>query len=236
MPIRMVTLSLLAVASPLQVPPGSAYASPSSLPRADLRTMARRNATGEGAVVFESSLELLARARAGDGGALEHLCARYVPRLERWATGRLPPWARGLVNTDDLVQDVLLQTVRRLDAFEPRHEGAFQAYLGRALSNRISEVKRRARRNPAATALPDDPPDDSPSPIERIVGQEALERYEAALERLRPADRAAIRLRVEWDYNYEEIARELNKPSWNAARMAVVRAIERLAEEIRREP
>ena len=36
------------------------------------------------------SLTLLSRAQEGDRGALETLIARYRPRLQRWASGRLP--------------------------------------------------------------------------------------------------------------------------------------------------
>lgn len=37
-----------------------------------------------------SSLTLLERAQAGDRAALDPLIARYLPRLQRWASGRLP--------------------------------------------------------------------------------------------------------------------------------------------------
>jgi DNA-directed RNA polymerase specialized sigma24 family protein len=66
------------------------------------------------------------------------------------------------------------------------------------------------------------------------VGQEAIERYEAALQRLRAEDREAIIARVELGMPHEELARLLGKPSANAARMAVERALVRLAAEMGR--
>src|SRR5262245_36040754 len=42
----------------------------------------------------DATLELLARARAGDHEALNRLFARYLPSLRRWASGRLPHWSR----------------------------------------------------------------------------------------------------------------------------------------------
>ena len=58
----------------------------------------------------ESSLDLLARARAGDHEALR--AGRPLSaRLQRWASGRLPRWTRDLAETDDLVQDSMLQTL-----------------------------------------------------------------------------------------------------------------------------
>src|SRR5882724_9163566 len=129
----------------------------------------------------ESSHVLVARAQAGDAAALDELCARYLPRLQRWAHGRLPPWARGALDTQDLVQDTLAQVVQRLNAFEPRHEGAFQAYLRQALLNRIRDEIRRAERHPAADPLDRECPTPMPSPLEQAIGSEALQRYDAAL-------------------------------------------------------
>ena len=60
----------------------------------------------------ESTFQLLAQARAGDRTALDTLFARYLPPLRRWATGRLPRWARDVSDTQDLVQDTLLQTFK----------------------------------------------------------------------------------------------------------------------------
>src|SRR3954465_14689948 len=73
----------------------------------------------------ESSIHLLDRAKAGDRGALDALMARHLPRLRRWASGRLPRWARDMADTQDLVQETLLQTFKGIERFEPRGEGAF---------------------------------------------------------------------------------------------------------------
>ena len=70
----------------------------------------------------ESSFALVLRAREGDDIALERLCRRYLPRLERWAHGRLPAWARGTLDTQDLAQEALVHAVQKLKTFEPRHE------------------------------------------------------------------------------------------------------------------
>jgi len=182
----------------------------------------------------ESSLGLLERARAGDRQALDALMARYLPRLRRWASGRLPRWARDLADTQDLVQDTLLQTFKRIDTFEVRHEGALQAYLRQGIVNRIRDEFRRAGRRPTTEELDAAVPDSGPSPLEAAIGRETLDRYERALARLRPQDREAIIARIEMDSTNEEIATALGKPSPNAARMAVERALVRLAEEMRR--
>jgi RNA polymerase sigma-70 factor (ECF subfamily) len=180
----------------------------------------------------ESSFVLLERARSGDEAALNDLCARYLPRLQRWAHGRLPSWARGALDTHDLVQETLAQVARRIETFEPRHDAAFQAYLRQTLLNRVRDEIRRVHRRPAAEALDSQAPSENASPLEEAIGQEALERYEAALQRLRPEDREAVIVRIELGASYAEVAEALGKPSIPAAHMAVSRALVRLAQEM----
>jgi RNA polymerase sigma factor (sigma-70 family) len=179
-------------------------------------------------------MALLVRAKAGDAAALDDLCARYLPRLQRWAHGRLPAWARGALDTHDLVQDTLAQVLQRISAFEPRHDGAFQAYLRQALLNRVRDEIRRAQRRGVADPLDTGRSSADPSPLEEAIGQEALERYEAALQRLKPDDREAIIVRIEMGLPYVEVAEALGKPSLAAAHMAVSRALVRLAQEMSR--
>ena len=65
-----------------------------------------------------SSLDLLQRAQGGDSAALDLLYARVTPALRRWASGRLPGWARDLLDTEDLVQETVLQTLKHVARFE----------------------------------------------------------------------------------------------------------------------
>jgi RNA polymerase sigma-70 factor (ECF subfamily) len=191
----------------------------------------RRGAAGH-EPPLDSSLTLLERARAGDRAALDVLVARYLPRLERWASGRLPQWARDLADTQDLVQETLFQTFQRIETFESRGEGALQAYLRQAVLNRIRDELRRAKRRPSKTGLDSQVEGDGRSPLEEAIGQEAIERYEHALAALRPEDRDLVVARIELGYTYQEMAEVLHKPTANAARMAAERAIIRLVKEL----
>jgi len=127
-----------------------------------------------------------------------------------------------------------VQTLRHIDDFEPRHEGALQAYLRQALINRVRDEVRRVGRYPKATELDeqDEHADSGASPLEEAIGREALERYENALQRLRPEEREVIIARVEMQQSYAQIAAAHGKASPDAARMAVTRALLRLAEEM----
>jgi RNA polymerase sigma-70 factor, ECF subfamily len=184
----------------------------------------------------ESSLALLLRARDGDEAARNELCTRYLPRLRRWAHGRLPVWARNHLDTEDLVQDALMQSVRRLDAFTPQHDGAFCAYVCEALRNRLRDALRRAATRPSGAPISTDMPGHDPSPLEQAVGRQMLERYEAALTRLRDSDRELVIARVELGLDYGEIADLVGKPTHAAARVAVSRALVRLGMEMGHEP
>ena len=179
----------------------------------------------------ESTIELLDRARAGDETAVEQLFARYRAPLKRWAHGRLPRWARDLRDTEDLVQESLMQTFQQLHHFQPSKDGALHAYLRRVLKNRLYDELRRVARSRLGP-LDTDHPDLSPSPVEEVIGRETLERYETALANLRPDEREAVVARVEMGASYAEIAAALGGRTPDAARMLVNRAIVKLAREM----
>jgi RNA polymerase sigma-70 factor, ECF subfamily len=179
-----------------------------------------------------SSSALIMRAREGDQEACNELCIRYLPRLRRWAHGRLPIWAREHLDTEDIVQDTLMQSVRQLSEFTPQHERAFCAYVSQALRNRLRDAVRRATRRPAGESLSADVPAPEPSPLEQALGGQMLVRYDAALQRLRASDRELIIARVELGLEYAEIAALMEKASIPAVRVAVSRALVRLAVEM----
>jgi RNA polymerase sigma factor (sigma-70 family) len=178
----------------------------------------------------DTTVDLLARLKGGDATARDQLVSRYLPVLRRWAHGRLPQYARGLVDTDDLVQVTLLRAVDHLGEFEPRHEGAFLAYLRRILINSVRDEIRRAMRRPGRETISENLPDELPSAVEQAIGREAMEAYEAALTALPEVQQEAVILRVEFGYSYPEIAAALDRPSANAVRMMVARALIQLAE------
>jgi RNA polymerase sigma-70 factor (ECF subfamily) len=183
----------------------------------------------EPAMDLESSFELIRRAQHGDADALNRLLERYMPRLRRWARGRLPNYARDLGDTNDLVQDVVTRTFRNFSKFEQRGEGALQAYLRQALMNRIRDEVRRTVRHPGREDLDPEMPASGRSPLEAAIGTEALERYEHALARLQEVERQAVIARLELGYSYAEVAALVNKPTAGAARVAISRAVTKLA-------
>lgn len=187
---------------------------------------------GPPASAVATTADLLQRARLGDADALNELFGRYLPSLRRWARGRLPRWTRDMRDTDDVVQETLVQTLKHIGDFQPRHEGALQGYLRQALMNRVRDEVRRVNRHGIAAEIQDEHAASEASPLEEAIGREALGRYEAGLARLRPEEREVIIARVELGQSYQQIAAGHHKASADAARMAVSRALVRLAEEM----
>jgi serine/threonine protein kinase len=140
---------------------------------------------------------------------------KQLPSLKRWSRGRLPSSLD--LDANVLVEETIAQAKPRLGHFRPRHPGALSAYLRQSVLNRIRDEIRRQRRSGEEAA------DD-------VLDMTTLDRYRDALERLSERDRALIERRIEKGDAYDDIARRFPFPSVAAARVAVVRAVKRLAE------
>jgi RNA polymerase sigma-70 factor (ECF subfamily) len=186
-------------------------------------------AESEGTEGSDTTIRLLTRAREGDAAALDEVFARAIPLLTRWARGRLPGWARDMVDTDDLVQDTIVNTLKRLEVFEYRVDSALQAYLRQAVMNRIRNEIRRVTRHPVPETLDSAAPGAGLSPLEELIGKQTVEAYDEAMAALEPHEREAIIGRVELGLGYDELATLMGRPSADAARMAVGRALLKLA-------
>jgi RNA polymerase sigma-70 factor (ECF subfamily) len=99
--------------------------------------------------------------------------------------------------------------------------------------NRIRDIIRMTRRRPMQTALSEELKDEATSPLDALIGEENAELYDRALERLSEDEQEAIIGRLEMGYSYQDLAVVLGRPSADAARMAVTRALKHLAREMR---
>ena len=160
---------------------------------------------------IDTTVELLVRARRGDKDALEQLFGRHIPLLRRWASGRLPRWARDIADTPDLVQETALQTFKHLDTFEPRGDGALRPISAGARQPGPKRAEARVGR-PAPIELDSGVADEGTSPYEAALAQQTVEHYEAGLARLKPEEREAIISRVEFGLTYAEVAEVLGNP------------------------
>jgi RNA polymerase sigma factor (sigma-70 family) len=182
----------------------------------------------------QSTIELTRLARGGDQAAIEALCLRCLKGLSRYAAGRLPGSVRGMLETQDVVQEAVERGMSRLHDFEVRHSGALIAYMRKIFRNLIIDYLRSYARRAPAVALDDRHADRGRSPLQAVLDEEQIELYEAALEGLKPRDAALVTLKIDEQLSYEEIAIELGFPTANAARVAARRALLRLAHEMSR--
>jgi RNA polymerase sigma-70 factor (ECF subfamily) len=181
----------------------------------------------------DSTVRILERAKGGDRSAAMILIERASPAVRRWARGRLPPSARNDADTEDVVQDAVLKTLKGIKNFQHRTVGGLQAYLRKSVLNRIRDLIRASARRGIVEEL-GEVEDSTPSPLEAAIMREKLDRFLEALQRLPPADRQVIVWRLELGFGVDEIAARLGK-SKAAAGMTVTRAMSRLGKELGRE-
>jgi len=183
-------------------------------------------------VGLESTADLFERIRTGDDTARERLIGRYLTTLRRFAHGRIPASARSLIDTDDLVQTSLLRAMGQMDSFEARREGAFLAYLRQILVNRLRDQIRTIGRRPEHDPLDEDLASPDSGPEDDTDRRRREDLFEAAMSRLSDEHREAIVLRVELGLPYQAVSEAMGRPSAEAARKLVARALTRLADEL----
>ncbi|MEO7272819.1 MAG: sigma-70 family RNA polymerase sigma factor [Vicinamibacterales bacterium] len=183
---------------------------------------------------LDATVDLVERVRTGDQDAWAALINRFLGPLKQLGHNRLRGHARGMTDTDDVVQDALINTVKRLDRVDCRNRGALSAYLRRAVLNRIVDAARRSSRMTSDDDAIAEARDLGPSPLDHLLDQEEARRYRAALATLSPRDRTLIVLRLRHQLPYRDLADRLGLSSPDAARMASMRAFCRLAEALKR--
>ena len=167
--------------------------------------------------------QLVERARQQDPAAWEALYRRAHPRLLAYARRRLPTEDAAR----DAVNDCIARAVRSIGKF--RGDGAgFDAWLYGILRHVVLDTQRAGRKRPLSTGVDvPDPVDVRPGPDERVVADEEAARVRAAFERLAPADRELLELRVIGGLSSEDVGAVLGKRP-GAVRMAQQRALDRL--------
>jgi RNA polymerase sigma factor (sigma-70 family) len=185
-----------------------------------------------GPLNLHSTVDLTIRARDGDQDALEALCLRCLKSLTCYAAGRLPSSIKGMIETQDIVLQAVQKGLSRLNEFDHRHQGALIAYMRRILKNLIIDHWRASARKGVPVPLDEEQAAPSRTPLENVLDHEQIELYEKALERVRSRDAELVRLRIDEQLGYAEIAVHLGLPTENAARIAVKRAVLRVAHEM----
>lgn len=193
----------------------------------------------------QDSLHLVRCAQAGDNEAYNRLFERYYPRVLAIARARLGSGLKNSLAAEDVVQEALVQAIRAFDRFEIRDDASLIGWLARIVENRIRDEWRRARaRDPEVTRILGelgdsssgglDPADSQTRPLSGLVRRENAELLQLCLAELEPVQRELILQRVLQGSPWDEVARALEFPSADAARMAYGRAKIELARILKR--
>lgn len=197
-------------------------------------------------VQANETVHLIHAARQGDRTALDALFARYYPITVRIVELRLGRRIRGNVESEDVVQESLLDVFRGLDHFEMRSDGDFRNWLARIVENNVRDRFRRVaaerrgggreRRFADVTSSSLSAslfPAGSPSPSAQASATELEERIEHALMNvLQDPYREVIILRKLCGMEYEEVAKSMGYESTSSVRSLYTRALEKLREHL----
>jgi RNA polymerase sigma-70 factor, ECF subfamily len=182
--------------------------------------------------------ELLTRvAAANEPSARGALLDHHRRRLRRMIALRLDPRIAARVDPSDVVQDVLVEADRRLDAYLKDRPLPFYPWLRQFAADQLADLYRRhfrAARRAVDREEPGGLPDHSTDLLaERFLAREAArmaeqrEQVRTALKRLATPDQEALTLRYLEELSASEVGAVLGVTE-AAAKKRVLRALERL--------
>jgi RNA polymerase sigma-70 factor (ECF subfamily) len=162
---------------------------------------------------------LLERLDRGDRPALDSLLRRHREELKSFVDLHLDPRVRGRIDPSDVVQDIQLKVVQRMDDFLERRPMPFHLWVRKTAYERLLNVRRDHRRRGRRSVDREVPlPDRSslllarplvqsgPSPSQQAQAREFAAAVSRAVAELSEADREVLLMRHAEGLSYEEIA------------------------------
>ncbi len=149
---------------------------------------------------------LVTRAKDGDPRALDALCARHAPKVERLARHLL----RDPDDASDAAQEALAKLCVRLKQF--RGDSQFSTWLHRLVLNTCRDMVERSRvrtHEPLADDLSSGPDDD---PVRAAGISELRRELCASLAEVSPREAQIVLLKDTLGYSFEEIAEAAGMP------------------------
>lgn len=175
----------------------------------------------------DETVALLRRWHAGEAGALAVLLGKHLPRLHEFTHRVLDrdfPGLRREQDSLDLVQTAAARVLSYLPRFVPRDGKQFQGLLRTFVRNDLRnqlQSPRRQMRSEGSDSILDLRQSSGSSEMPDRAAEDAEERawVRLALEFLPDADRLLLHRYLIENSSWEEIARELQMESPDAARM-----------------
>jgi RNA polymerase sigma-70 factor (ECF subfamily) len=199
----------------------------------------------------DETVEILKRAREGDGKALNEIFARHRARLRRMVDMRLDRRVQARIDPSDVVQDAHVDVVNRLDEYlRDPHLPLFlwlrlvvgerlimlhRQHLGTQMAGREVSLYRGALPEASSAALAARLLGKHTSPTQAVLRAERVLRLQQALNTLQSLDREILSLRHFEEWTNAEAARTLDIIE-DAAAKHYVRAARRLKELLAQMP
>lgn len=180
------------------------------------------------------SVDLLARAQAGDSAALGQLVERYQERLLRIVRIRLGPRGRGLrrfLESTDVAQETWKAALKGFGGLRLEGEGDLSRWLGRIATNEIRDLldhvqaqrRARERERPLDPSAPD-PADPVAGPGTQAERAELSEMLDEVIAELPDDYRDVVLLRDYCGADWESVAERVGRSSVHAAQQLHQRA------------
>ncbi len=177
-----------------------------------------------------------------DRDALDTLLAENLPYLQRYAHSRMAPKMRAKHDTNDLIQDAVVDFLHYSPPFEISTQAQLRGLLCKIVDRVVSGQHRWfarmcrdvAREQPLAqgTSLVFQPiPADGPSPSGVARDQEREAAIRLALTTLAPLDQQIVMLRIYRDLEFSKIGEEIDMQA-DAVRKRCSRALASLSRKL----
>jgi len=176
---------------------------------------------------------LAARASDGDESARDLLLAEVRTIVHRYCRARLGRLPASQQTADDVAQEACIAVLSALPRYEDRGR-PFEAFVYGIAAHKVADAQRQAVRTPVPTDPLPDTVDDRLGPADQVVRADEAALARDLLDRLPPAQRELLVLRVAVGLSAEETGRILDMTP-GAVRVAQHRALARvrlIAEEV----
>ncbi|MBF0107543.1 MAG: sigma-70 family RNA polymerase sigma factor [Deltaproteobacteria bacterium] len=193
---------------------------------------------------IKTTINLVNKAKAGEGKALDLLLERYMGRVLKIVRMRLGAHLRQKTESMDIVQEVMIRALNGFETFEPKDEAAFLHWISKLVSNEIRDLadyhqaqkrdlnkehKKAKDQDPSRSVISNLPAKSMYRPSFQVqLKQEVLE-LETALDQLSEDQRDVVVMRQYEGMSFKDIAEMLNTTE-DAARMKFARAIDKLTD------
>lgn len=192
----------------------------------------------------DQTYQLLHRWHGGDPEALDGLVRKNLGWIRERVEHRVGDMLREKADIDDFVQEAMVEILRYGPRFVMSNRAQFRGLMAKVIENvirgqydRFTALRRELHRErpvPSDTVLNLDPPQISVTrPSQNIQRKEGAAWVRIGLDLLEPAQREIIVLRQWEGLSFKAIGERLGITE-NTARMRFQRAVQRLAQVVRK--